>query len=207
MNKTVSALIFALSAALGAATAWSDDAGQAAYATCVACHGDKAQGIQAMNAPALAHLEPVYIVAQLQKFRSGQRGAAGDTPYAMQMAPMAAILPDDAAVTAVAQYIAAFEPQAREATVEGDATLGGDYYNQFCGACHGPNAEGNKALNSPRLAGTDDWYLLRQLEAFRNGVRGTHADDRTGRQMRAMAAVLPNDQALKDVVAFIQSIQ
>ena len=59
----------------------------------------------------------------------------------------------------------------------------------------------------PRLAGTDDWYLLRQLEAFRNGVRGTHADDRTGRQMRAMAAVLPNDQALKDVVAFIQSIQ
>jgi cytochrome c553 len=206
MSKTLIALLVPVFACLAAAGAWADASGESNYATCVACHGDQAQGNQALNAPSLAHLEPVYIAAQLHKFRSGLRGGPGDSNYAMQMKPMAAVLPDDAAVTAVAQYIATFQPQVGTATVEGDAALGADYYNQFCGACHGPRAEGNKALNSPRLAGSDDWYLLRQLEAFRNGVRGTHVDDRTGRQMRAMAAVLPNEQALNDVVAFIQSI-
>ena len=52
-----------------------------------------------------------------------------------------------------------------------------------------------------------DRTRLAQLEAFRGGVRGTHADDRTGKQMRAMAGVLPNDQALKDVVAFIRTLE
>ena len=90
--------------------------------------------------------------------------------------------------------------------MQGDQQLGGDYYNQFCGACHGARAEGNAALNSPRLAGSDDWYLLAQLAAFADGVRGAHKDDRTGRQMRAMAGVLPDDQARADVVAFIRSL-
>ena len=74
-----------------------------------------------------------------------------------------------------------------------------------CGACHGAAAEGNPVLNSPRLAGSDDWYLLAQLNAFRAGQRGAHPEDRTGKQMRAMAGVLPNDQSVRDVVAFIRS--
>ena len=44
-----------------------------------------------------------------------------------------------------------------------DAEAGKRHY----GTCHGPAAEGNVALHSPRLAGTDDWYLLAQLESFR----------------------------------------
>ena len=71
---------------------------------------------------------------------------------------------------------------------------------------HGPAAEGNVALNSPRLAGSDDWYMVAQLQAFRSGQRGTHPDDRTGRQMRAMAGVLPDDKAIADVVAFVNSL-
>ena len=75
-----------------------------------------------------------------------------------------------------------------------------------CGACHGAAAEGNVALNSPRLAGSDDWYLLAQLQAFRSGQRGSHPEDRTGRQMRAMAGVLPDEQSMRDVVAFIRTL-
>lgn len=188
------------------ASADSAEAGKPHYATCVACHGDQGQGNQAMNAPRLSHLEPVYIAAQLSKFRSGVRGGAGATATAMQMAPMAAMLPDDQAVADVATYISSLESSASAATVEGDVKMGGDYYNQFCGACHGAGAVGNAALNSPRLAGGDDWYMQAQLLAFRSGQRGSHAEDTTGKQMRAMAAILPNEQAVMDVVAYLHSL-
>jgi cytochrome c553 len=82
----------------------------------------------------------------------------------------------------------------------------GDYYNQFCGACHGAAAQGNTGLNSPRLSGSDDWYLLEQLKAFRAGSRGAHPKDRTGKQMRAMAGLLPDDKTVQDVVVFIRTV-
>lgn len=179
--------------------------GATLYAPCAACHGANAEGNQALAAPRLNHLRPVYLIAQLEKFRDGLRGGEGDSDSARQMAPMVATLPDDQALVDVASYIKSLDSAPSPATVEGDVTLGGDYYNQFCGACHGPGAAGNVALGSPTLAGTDDWYLIRQLQAFRTGARGSQAGDRTGRQMRAMAAVLPSDQALADVVAFIRA--
>ena len=182
-------------------------AGQALYATCTACHGAQGEGNKALNAPRLTHLEPVYIVAQLEKFKNGQRGGANDSATAKQMAPMAATLADATAMTNVAAYIGTLSGGQSAATVEGNATLGGDYYNQFCGACHGAGAVGNPALNSPRLVGGDDWYVVSQLESFRGGQRGSHPDDRTGRQMKAMAAILPGDQAVRDVAAYIRSLE
>lgn len=184
--------------------AGDSEAGKAAYATCAACHGANAQGTQALGAPRLTHLSAVYVVAQLQKFKTGIRGGAGDSISAQQMAPMAATLPDVQAMINVATYIGSLDaPPAVDTLVGGDPAVGADYYNQFCGACHGATAQGNNALNSPTLRGADDWYLLSQLQAFRAGTRGTHPDDRTGKQMRAMAGLLPDDTVVKDVVVFI----
>lgn len=197
----IAALLCGALPALAADTA----AGKAAYATCVACHGDQAQGNRALNAPRLNHLEPVYLAAQLNKFRDGIRGGEGSTAAARSMAPMAAVLADDQAVLDVAAYIASLDSPAPAQTVQGDAAMGADYYNQFCGACHGAGAVGNPSLNSPRLAGTDDWYLEAQLLAFRSGARGARQEDTTGRQMRAMAVILPDDQAVRDVVAYLHS--
>jgi cytochrome c553 len=106
----------------------------------------------------------------------------------------------------VAAYIATLDGSISAATVQADVALGSTYYRQFCAACHGPAAEGNPALNAPTLAGADDWYLAAQMRAFRDGVRGTHPQDRTGKQMRVMAAVLPDDQAVDAVVAYIRSL-
>ena len=92
-------------------------------------------------------------------------------------------------------------------TVEGDLAIGQSQYAMICGACHGGRAEGNAALEAPALAGVDDWYLMSQIEAFRSGVRGTHADDRLGAQMRSMAAVLGSEQAARDVVSYIRSLE
>ena len=183
------------------------EAGKTLFTACAACHGENAEGNKVFNAPRLNHLEPVYIEAQLDKFRSGIRGGEGASVTSRQMAPMAATLADDQAVQAVAAYIASLDSAHSAATIEGDATMGGDYYNQFCGACHGAAGQGNLALNSPRLAGGDDWYLEAQLLAFRAGERGAHPKDTTGRQMRAMAVILPDEQAVKDVVAFLHGLE
>jgi len=181
--------------------------GKALYATCSACHGASGEGNRSLSAPRLTHLAPVYVVAQLQKFKAGIRGGASASEGARQMAAMAATLADDQAMYDTAAYIATLEGEVSAVTVEADPASGESYYRQYCAACHGPAAEGNPALNSPRLAGADDWYLVAQLEAFRGGYRGAHADDRTGRQMRAMAGVLPDDQAVAAVVAYIRSLE
>lgn len=74
-----------------------------------------------------------------------------------------------------------------------------------CAACHGANAEGNKALNAPALAGQAAWYVERQLKNFKTGVRGTGADV-LGAQMAPMAAMLATDADIKNVAAFVASL-
>jgi cytochrome c oxidase subunit II len=87
----------------------------------------------------------------------------------------------------------------------GDAARGKTLY-ATCGACHGQNAEGMEALNAPRLAGQETWYTVRQLQNFKNGVRGNNPRDTYGMQMAPMSQTLPDDQAMEDVAAYIQSL-
>lgn len=199
----------ALSLLLTSTCAWAGGdagAGASVYATCAGCHGAAGEGNGELKAPRLNHLGAAYLATQLEKFKAGIRGGPGAGTAAVQMAGVAAGLPDGQAVADVVAYIDTLEGEPSPATVKGDPRLGGDYYNQFCGACHGARAEGNPALNAPRLAGSDDWYLMAQLDAFRVGSRGAHSQDRSGRQMRAMAGVLPDERARADVVAFIRHL-
>lgn len=89
--------------------------------------------------------------------------------------------------------------------VAGNASLGAAQY-AVCAACHGQQGEGLVALNAPKLAGQEDWYLRKQLRNYKNGVRGVHQDDIYGRQMAPMAATLINDAAVENVIAHIQSL-
>jgi cytochrome c oxidase subunit 2 len=50
-----------------------------------------------------------------------------------------------------------------------------------------------------------DWYLVTQLKNFKQGIRGAHPKDPYGPQMVSMAAILPDDQAAKDLVAYINT--
>lgn len=182
------------------------DAGKELYTICAACHGADGAGAAAMKAaPRLTQLESAYLVSQLQKFKAGIRGGTGDSKVATQMAAMTASL-DEQAMLDVATYTATLDGGVSAVTVEGDLAAGEAHFKQFCGACHGAAAEGNMAMNAPRLAGADDWYLVGQLQAFREGTRGSHPEDVTGMQMRAMAGVLPDAAAINDVAAYIRSI-
>ena len=51
-----------------------------------------------------------------------------------------------------------------------------------------------------------DWYLVRQLQNFRDGIRGSHPEDAYGDQMRMMADIFANDQAINDVVAYLNTL-
>lgn len=76
-----------------------------------------------------------------------------------------------------------------------------------CAPCHGQNGEGNEELNAPALAGLEDWYLTRQIENFRDGIRGANPDDVYGHQMAPLAQMLADEQAIADVVAYLTSLK
>ncbi|HEB26691.1 MAG TPA: c-type cytochrome [Porticoccus sp.] len=75
-----------------------------------------------------------------------------------------------------------------------------------CASCHGADASGNQALNAPALKGLQGWYVVRQLKNFRAGLRGSDPKDTYGMQMRPMALILADDQAVEDVAAYIESL-
>lgn len=77
-------------------------AGAATFATCAACHGANAEGNEAVHAPPLAGRSDWYLLAQLQKFKSGQRGARAQDTWGMTMRPQAMMLDDSAMVNVIA---------------------------------------------------------------------------------------------------------
>lgn len=197
-------------AAIASAQAAAGDAakGKLMFAkVCVTCHGALAQGNKALGAPALWQQEPWYLVAQIEKFKSGARGSHAKDTGGAQMKAMVAQLTDAAAVANVVAYIKTLKGPAQVAALKGDAVAGKATYAKVCAACHGPAAKGQLALKAPALAGQADWYMVTQLTKFRAGIRGTDPRDVTGAQMKGMAASLPNDKAVTDVVTYIASIK
>jgi cytochrome c553 len=181
-------------------------AASGSYKTCAGCHGVNGEGNVTLQAPALVNLDAWYLKRQIENFRAGIRGSDPKDTWGMQMAAQAALLADPAEVDAVVAQIASFDDVVPAVTVSGDAARGKDFYSMTCGACHGPDGEGNETLNSPSLRGLDDWYLVRQYGNFRDGLRGAHAEDRYGQQMQRMSKVLKSDQDIRDVAAYLASV-
>jgi cytochrome c oxidase subunit II len=181
-------------------------AGKALYAVCAACHGAEAEGNPSLNAPKLSGQGDWYLQRQLKYFKEGARGTHEKDVYGKQMAPMAAILANDAAINNVVAYIKSLPDNSAVPTVTGNVKIGKSAYGT-CAACHGSTGQGIQAVNAPRLAGMSDWYLLTQLKNYKHGIRGAHPKDMYGQQMALMAAVLRNDKASADVVAYINTFR
>ena len=92
--------------------------GKALYLNCMGCHGQKSEGMAAMQAPTQTHMEDWYMLEQLKKFKSGQRGAEDTSKYdpteplfmsgtqAMAMRGIVmATIPDEQAMKDVIAYI------------------------------------------------------------------------------------------------------
>jgi cytochrome c oxidase subunit 2 len=179
--------------------------GQAMFAVCGACHGVQGEGNEALNAPKLAGQDSWYMARQLRNYKQGLRGSHEKDLFGAQMAPMAATLADDAAIDNVLAYIATLPDSPATATVSGD-TVRGERIFVTCQNCHGSQGQGIWALNAPRLNGINDWYLVRQLQNYQMGIRGTHPQDLYGKQMGFMARIVHDEQAINDLVAHINTL-
>ena len=179
--------------------------GAAQYAVCAACHGQQGEGLQALNAPKIAGQEAWYLKRQLQNYKAGLRGTHNDDIFGKQMAPMAAILVNDAAIDNVIAHIQTFPDNPAPVTLDGDIVNGQRLFNT-CAYCHGKDAEGIQAINAPRMAGMTDWYLVNQLKNFRAGIRGEHPQDFYGKQMGFMGRTIHDDQKINDLVAYINTL-
>jgi cytochrome c oxidase subunit 2 len=179
--------------------------GAAQYIVCAACHGQQGEGLVALNAPKIAGQSEWYLRRQLENYKSGARGAHKDDSLGQQMAPMAASLATDAAIDNVIAHIQTFPDEPSPATIEGDVAKGAKLYT-VCAYCHGGQGQGVQAMNAPRTAGMSDWYIARQLNNFKDGIRGSHPSDYYGFQMGLMAKVLHDEQAINDLVAYINTL-
>jgi cytochrome c oxidase subunit 2 len=110
------------------------------------------------------------------------------------------------ATVAIAATVSLFATFSTSVLAAGDPERGKAFY-ATCGACHGASGEGMEALNAPALAGQEDWYVIRQLQNFKNGIRGTNPKDTFGMQMAPMAMTLPTEQAIEDVAAYISTLE
>jgi cytochrome c oxidase subunit 2 len=208
MKTIVRSAILLLSAvvAVPALAAGDADKGKQLYALCAACHGANAEGISALNAPANAGQDPWYMTRQIKNFRAGIRGAHPDDTFGAQMRPMAMVLATDEQIADVVAYITSLDIPDPPKTIDGNVALGKQAY-ETCIPCHGESGEGAQALDAPRLSQQHDWYIVRQLENFRTGVRGGHQNDIYGAQMRIMSQMLETDERVRAVAAYIASLE
>jgi cytochrome c553 len=186
------ALKHSLSAAVLSACFWTVSvsaadiaAGEQKAATCLGCHGPKGKSSSAQW-PNLAAQQSVYIVNQLNAFKTGTR-----TNPMMQS--MAANLSDDD-INNLAAYYSSQAP----VSAGGDPNLAksGQAKSGMCLGCHGSSAEGNGQF--PRLAGQHPGYLAKQLSSFKESAR------KNG-HMQAIAGTLSEDD-MKALAAYFGSL-
>jgi len=80
--------------------------GKTLFSSCIACHGDRAQGSEGLRAPPLRYSNDWYLVRQLEDFAAGRRGADPADNFGGQMRAMTFSLTDDASRRDVIAYIA-----------------------------------------------------------------------------------------------------
>ena len=182
--------------------------GEDLFTLCTQCHSSDGGGDSVALAPAIAGLPAWYVERQLVNFKKGIRGLHAEDKGGLRMYPMSLWLRNEADQKSIAAYVASLpvvEPK-NELDEHGDAAKGAGYY-AVCSACHGADAMGNQPMGAPPLAGQSDWYLYSSIQKYKNSVRGSGTGDIFGPAMIGMVATLPDDNAVLDVIAHIQSLE
>jgi len=176
--------------------------------TCVACHGARGEGNEAVGAPALAGQHPAYLAAQLSDFKAGRRGYDPSDVGGSTMRGAALVL-NDADIPVLAAYYGGLPAidHSRATGLRGDPKTGQTLYGGACAACHGMRAEGFPQLSIPNLRVLPGWYIARQMLGYKKGWRG--APDHAGQPalwMRSVSFHIDEQAELADVVAYLDSL-
>ncbi|MDE2306399.1 MAG: cytochrome c4 [Gammaproteobacteria bacterium] len=155
-------------------TAWSAgnvQSGETKAVVCHACHGANGNSVNPQW-PSLAGLGAGYITEQLQNFKSGKR----QNP--IMSANVAALTPQDM------EDLGAYFDSLVNTGLEADPSYwkagqqlyrGGDTARGVpaCMGCHGPTGAGNEPGKIPALRGQHATYVIKQLQDYASGARGT----------------------------------
>ena len=208
-SPPIQAPLLLLALGLGACAPPADVAarGKQLFTGCETCHGTDGLGNAAIKVPGIAGMPEWYLKTTIHKFRTGARGAHPDDHEGLRMRPMSRMLRTDDDIAAVSAYVSKLPTGAHTQHVEGGDATAGQAAFALCATCHGQDGMGNETMKGPPIALLEDWYLVSQLGKFKSGIRGTNPADAEGAQMRPMAMTLADDQAVKNVVAYIQTLK
>lgn len=184
-------LLFATTA--GQATDLEGDAerGEAAAATCVACHQADGSGSNQPGGeswPRLAGLDVDYLARQLHDFKEGRRPSAAMAPFAsmldaQQIADVAAYYSNMPVTSAEGGDVdAALLARGEQLALRGDW----DAYIVSCKSCHGPRNEGVGAV-FPGIASQHAGYIEAQLYAWQAGDRSNDPQNLMGAVARRLS--------------------
>lgn len=194
----VSSLVMAANTA--AMAAGDAAAGEAKAAMCAACHMPDGNSV-VDQFPKLAGQHEQYMVKQLTEFKAMVR--KDDTMFGMSAALQDQDMADIAAYYASKEATAAVADDAKVALGK-DIYRGGNMSTGVpaCMGCHGPAGAGNPTAKYPTVAGQHVAYTIKQLNAFRDGVRENDPN-----KMMANVAARMTKEEIEAVANYIASMK
>ena len=163
-------------------------AGKTAAAGCTGCHGE-AGVTKTAGMPNLTGLDPKYLVAAMNGYKSGLR--KNETMKAM----LAAVSAADA--HNIALYFALQKPAPAKTPAPGDQAAG-KAAAAACAGCHGEQGVSGTPT-TPSLAGQDAQYFAAALRAYKDGTRNNET-------MKGLATAL-DDASIKNLAAYYAAQQ
>lgn len=201
--KLLSALA-ALCLMSGAAQAQLENAdpqrGEAASATCVACHGADGNSV-VPNYPNLAGQHADYIYEHLQFYKSGER------ENAIMLGQAAGL--DKQTMADLAVYFSELDAELGETPEELLSTGRSIYMGGIaekgvpaCVSCHGPGGMGVPSSGYPRLSGQKVEYTIEQLGLYQSGKRSGYGQ---AGMMNDIASKL-DDEEIQAVANYVRGL-
>jgi len=199
--------LLTISIAANSSIAKADDTvdGEALYRdNCSACHGQSAEGNIDFLAPVLAGYPVNYLLRQIGYFLRGFRTGGESTEMINDMIAIQETLSADE-LHSITIYLAGLEIPVLQQEVQPIGLRERRLFSA-CSSCHGAKATGNNELSAPRLTSQYDWYIKSQLVGYRAGHRGTHAEDRFGRQMKSSADAIASEADIDTLVNYLLTL-
>lgn len=172
------------------------------FQVCMNCHGMDGNGTEPANPefPKIAGKQAVYLLKQLNDFKSGKRNSD------IMAGIVAELSPDD--MRNLATYFAGQKNKPGIINLPDLAVLGKKYYEEgspeigvpACSGCHNPDASGTDKY--PHLAGQHAAYTFLQLKRFASSER---ENDR-GLVMQSLAMRM-SEQEMKAVSEYIMGMK
>ncbi len=217
MSKAIGVLLFCVIVVGYGSIAYGADnstAGTTKSAACAGCHGSDGNSMAPIF-PRLAGQHAKYIIHQLSDFRDKKRNdpsmqaiAAGLSEQDIQdlgaffsgQRPLFPASDED-------QYVDADQeiPVTRELIAAGKAVFSAGNEETgvaACMACHGPAANGNAPAGFPKLKGQFLPYLLKSLNAYKDGIRSNDE----GAMMRTIAGKMSKAE-INAVSAYLSNLR